>query len=224
MFEWFRNLAPGSSSGLASMTSEFGQMLDAGRHIFATAANALLGGTDPEVIRNELFETDEAINRAEQKIRREVVVHTSVHGTNTLPVSLVLMSVVKDAERIGDYAKNLFDLAATAPPLPHDAYREDLLALKDKVSKLLREVRQVFDSQDEEAARDLSQRLAAVEDHCDQQVAALLKAQDTHPAPATLVLVYRYFKRVVAHSRNVTSSIFMPVDKLDYFDEPGRKC
>ena len=54
------------------MRTEFGQMLDSGRHIFDTAANAFLGGTDLEVIREDLFATDKRINRAERQIRAAI--------------------------------------------------------------------------------------------------------------------------------------------------------
>ena len=32
-------------------------------------------------------------------------------------------------------------------------------------------------------------------------------------------LLYRFLKRVTAHSSNVVSAVVMPVDQLDYFDE-----
>jgi hypothetical protein len=35
-------------------------------------------------------------------------------------------------------------------------------------------------------------------------------------------LYYQYIKRIVAHLMNVLSSLVMPVDKLDFFDELGR--
>ena len=34
-------------------------------------------------------------------------------------------------------------------------------------------------------------------------------------------LAHRYDKRIAAHASNVLTSIVMPLDKLDYFDEPG---
>ena len=118
MFDWFTSKSGAGSAGLAKMRTEFGQMLDAGRHMFDTAANALLGGTDVEVIRKDLFKTDKRINRAERRIRSEIVVHASVHAATEFPACLVLMSIVKDAERMGDYGKNLFDLAEIAPRVP----------------------------------------------------------------------------------------------------------
>ncbi len=58
MLDWFSREHASGSAGLQRMRTEFGQMLDAGRHIFDSASNAFLGGTDVEVIRNDLFDTD----------------------------------------------------------------------------------------------------------------------------------------------------------------------
>jgi len=222
MFGWFKSLTSASAPDLGAMTTQFGRMLDAGRHVFITASNALLGGTDPQVIRDELFSTDQAINEAEQKIRRELVVHASIHGPISLPASLIFMSIVKDAERIGDYAKNIYDLRVQAPSLEKDEHLTDLIALKNRIAQLLTDTRTVFDSQSAEAARKLTSELTEAEDHCDERVKALLAVQKDLTYPATLVLCYRYFKRIVSHCRNVATSIFMPLDKIDYFDENPR--
>jgi len=223
MFNWFKSIAPSATEGMNAMTSEFGSMLDAGRHCFDVASNALLGGTDPEVIRSDLFATDEQINASEQRVRRHLVVHVSVHGASSLPACLVLMTVVKDAERIGDYAKNLFDLTPQAAELAGDtAAREDLIELKDLISAALATTRKTFDTQDEEEARQLVRTMAELEDRCDKAVADLLVRQADHSCPATLVLSYRHFKRVVSHAMNISTSIFMPIDKIDYFDENPR--
>ena len=101
---WLQRLGPEAQS-LNEINVKFLEMLTDGRHIFVAAANALLGGTAPQVIRADLFETDRRINRTEQEIRRQIVVHGSIHGAATFPSLLVMMSLVKDAERIGDYAK-----------------------------------------------------------------------------------------------------------------------
>ena len=223
MFDWFKNTAPAASEGMNNMTSEFGHMLDAGRHCFDVAANALLGGTDPAVIRKDLFLTDQSINEAEQNVRRHLVVHVSVHGAASLPACLILMTVVKDAERIGDYAKNVFDLTPRAAAVRSDTTaHKDLIDLKDAVSAALSRTRKAFDSQDEGEARALVREMNAMEDRCDQRIEEILASEGEHSVPATLVLAYRYFKRVVSHAMNITTSIFMPLDKIDYFDEKPR--
>jgi len=133
---WLQRLGPEAQS-LNEIHSKFLQMLADGRHIFDAASNALLGGTSPEVIRSDLFETDRRINYTEQEIRRKIVVHGSIHGAVTFPALLVMMSLVKDAERIGDYAKNIFDLTRVGIDLTAGPREGSLIELKDKISKLI---------------------------------------------------------------------------------------
>ncbi|HUT12711.1 MAG TPA: PhoU domain-containing protein [Thermoguttaceae bacterium] len=216
MFDWFLSSAGSGGPGLEKMRAEFGQMLDAGRHIFDAAANAFLGGTDLEVIRTDLFETEKRINSAEQQVRRELVVHASVHGVIEFPACLVLMSIVKDAERVGDYAKNIFDLAELTAHPPTGEHRERLIVLKDRISKLMGAARKVFDAQDKDGAADVICEAQKAEDFCDEQIRALLQAEQDVDMPAAYVLAYRYFKRVISHTRNIASSIIQPIHKLDF--------
>lgn len=223
MFDWLFGSGGTGSPGLEKMRAEFGQMLDAGRHVFDTAANAFLGGTDLEVIRGGLFDTDKRINRAEQQIRREIVVHASVHGAAEFPACLILMSIVKDAERVGDYAKNIYDLAELVPHPPSGEHRDRLVQLKDRISRMMACCREIFDAHQRGRAADLVREAQEIEDFCDQQVEELLRAQQQADLPATYVLAYRYFKRVASHTRNVASSVIQPLDKLDFPAKPEKE-
>ena len=217
MFDWLKALRS-KPSGLDEIMRFFEQMLEDGRHCFDAAANALLGGTDPEVIKEDLWATDKRINRNERRIRRMLITHAAVHGHTEFPVCLALMSLVKDAERIGDYSKNLFDLAALRAGLPEDA-RKDLVQLKDTVSRLLAKARNIYDDQDEDGARAFIAECDAIQDECDARVDALILRDDGGGELAAAALTYRYFKRVVSHALNIITSVVVPLDRLDYYDE-----
>jgi phosphate uptake regulator len=214
---WLSHLGS-DAGGLRTITSKFAQMLEDGRHVFDLAANGLLGGIEPDVIREDLFRTDARINATEQEIRRALVVHGSVHGATHVSEMLVMMSLVKDAERIGDYGKNLFDLVAAGSTLVDDAERQRLVVLKDRVSKQLVRARNIYDKQDQPSALGFLREADELEDECDASIHRLLGREDVNAAGA--VLTYRYFKRVTSHAANIVSSLVMPVDKLDFFDEP----
>ncbi|MHC4954733.1 MAG: PhoU domain-containing protein [Planctomycetota bacterium] len=217
MFQWFKPID--SAEGLEEMRSRVGDMLTDGRHIFDAAANAFLGGADPEVIRDNLFATDKRINDLERKVRRQAVVHGSVYGTSQLPTCLVLMSIVKDAERIGDYSKNLFDIAVITQKKRDDPYFDDLLKHKDELSELLAEAMRIYRSQKEDKAKAFLHRGDALQDHYDRQVERLLGPNPGTEQPAATALAYRYYKRIIAHLLNIISSLVVPLDELDYFDE-----
>lgn len=222
MFNWLKGDGETGGPGLRRMRTEFGQMLDSGRHMFDTAANALLGGTDLEVIRGDLFATDKRINRSERQIRREIVVHVSVHGATEFPPCLVLMSVVKDAERVGDYGKNLFDLAELAPQAPSGEHRQCLVALKDRISRLMGACREIFDASEQQEATELIVEARKIEDVCDEKIRELIRQPGGSDMAPAYVLAYRFFKRVVGHVRNIASSVVQPLDKLDFTSKIAR--
>lgn len=223
MFEWFSG-GVGKNPGLRKMQSEFSEMLESSRHMFDAAANAMLGGTDLSVIRRDLFDTDKRINRAEQRIRREIVVHATVHGASSFPQCLLLMSIVKDAERLGDYAKNIFDLAEQSGKLPDTETKQHLIELKDQLSQILSDCRTTFDAQDHDAARRLILQSREFEDECDTRVEAILRNTQPAPKEASFALAYRYFKRIASHAHNVLTSIVQPLDKIDFSSEEfGKK-
>ena len=217
MLRWLQRLAP-DSSGLTEINTRFLEMLQDGRHIFDAAANCLLGGADPEVIREDLFKTDVRINKTEQLIRREIVVHGSVHGAATFPALLVMMSLVKDAERIGDYAKNLFDLAVHRPVLGSPERIKELVDRKDTISNMLVRAQHLIESQDVDGAQKFLKDADTVEDECDAEIERLIKIENENVAAR--VLIQRYFKRTTGHISNTVTSVVMPVDKLDYY--PGK--
>ncbi len=218
MFDWLQNIG-GSSQGLDEINKQFLQMLQDGRHIFDAASNALLGGTTSDVIREDLYATDLRINRTEIQVRRALVVHGTVHGAGSFPSLLILMSLVKDAERIGDYSKNLFELGCTGASLGSDEQRKLLISMKDKISGYLVRCYHLFEGKDVEASRDLLKEIDIFLTMCDQRVGELLRVEGVNEAGQ--VLTMRYFKRVASHVGNVVTSIVMPLDQLDYY--PGKE-
>src|SRR5665811_1629924 len=108
VLEFFRTP---KESGLDHIEQSVATMLTDCRHTFDAAMNALVGGTDPAAVADDIRGTDRRVNEAEQEIRRELVVHASVHGSGDVSTILAYMMISRMLERIGDNAKNVFDLA-----------------------------------------------------------------------------------------------------------------
>jgi len=188
-------------------------------HAFDLAMSALLGQASPHEIGAELRATDHGVNAAERDIRRELVIHASVHGALDTPAILVYMSIVKDIERIGDYAKNIFDLASDGADLSTGSYTGEVTSLASEIPSFLREAAQAFALRDVEASKALLHRGDALLDRFDDRVSALVREEHPDHQAVAVALVHRYLKRIVAHGMNVLSAVVMPVDRLDYFDE-----
>ncbi|MAE45351.1 MAG: hypothetical protein CMJ86_00510 [Planctomycetes bacterium] len=214
MSDWLQNLR--DPDGADRMRRRFQSMLADGRHAFDAAMTVILTDGDPAAVRDEVFETDRRINKNEMALRRELVVHATVHGATVFPMSLVLMSIGKDAERIGDYAKNLLDLAEYTSGI-NDEERTEITARAAETSELLRRAATLFDSQDENAARAFLVDEQKLRRACEDKVSEWLTDDSRNRATACLCL--RFMKRVAGHSGNVVSSVCMPLDKLDF--HPG---
>lgn len=204
---------------LEEVEAELQQMLADDRHSFDVATSALIGGANVEVVGPDLRETDHRVNKLERAIRRKLVVHASVQGSVDIPAILVAMSIVKDVERIGDYAKNIFDLAAEGADFSTAEDRDELIAYRDRISRMITEAGEVYRDRDDERARELISEGDVLQDQFDDLVHALVTADVRGSEAVPRALFYRHLKRIVAHLMNVMTAVVMPLDKLDYFDE-----
>jgi len=204
---------------IGQMVDEFMEMLSLGNAVFDTVMSVGIGAGDLEAIREDFLAKDKAINQLEQSIRRKILVHLSIHTFADVPACLVLMSVAKDAERLGDYAKNIFQVFEATPRLEPGLYYDQALRLSHEISAAFPSVADVFKNADVEAARRLKESNHRLEKQCDAVIDELLKGTESKTAVA-YALLFRFFKRTLAHLSNIVSSVVMPVHKIDFFDEP----
>jgi phosphate transport system protein len=220
MFEWLKQFAGPESAGLPKMTRDLERMIQEGRHAFDAACSALIGGADPGTVRDDLMATDKRIDELEQSIRRQILVHGSVRGSQHLPELMILMSVAKDAERVGDYAKNLFALTQQHTFGPGTKHHDTLQTLRLETSALLAAAPQLYETQDREAAAAFITRAQKTVDACKEHMNAVFDMDQCTGADAAAALAYRHTRRVAGHIQNVVSGIVNPVDQLDFTDEP----
>jgi phosphate uptake regulator len=217
VLEFFKR---GSDSQLEQTESKIGQMLGDARHSFDLAASAFLAGADPAVIGEDVHATDKRINAAERDVRRDLVVHVSVRSSGSdVPMILAYMAVAKDVERIGDYAKNIYDLADQGVDLSEADDLEQLASYRQRVSLLISQTAQTF----LDRATDEARTYLAEADVLLKEYDGLINESLTSERPSSYgvprALYFRYLKRVTAHLMNVLTALTMPVDQLAYFDE-----
>ena len=205
-------------SGLGHIEAQVQRMVNDARHTFDLAMNALAGGSVASVA-DEVRRTDRQINVTEMEIRRELVVHFSVHAGGDATEMLVFMNMIKDLERIGDYNKNIFDLAEEGVSFAEAEDLERILGFRDEVSSRIALMGEILTERDEERARSYIARGDELRREFDALVNELVHSTGQALQAVPRALLYRFLKRVTAHSLNVVSAVVMPVDRLDYFDE-----
>ncbi len=113
-------------------------MLGDARHSFDLATTVLLTGVGAESVAQDIRDTDDRINVAEQDLRSELVVHVSVQGSADIGTVLAFTLLLKKIERIGDQAKNILDLAEHGVSLAGHPDIETLLAERRDVVHAVR--------------------------------------------------------------------------------------
>ena len=204
--------------GISQIESQVQRMIADARHTFDLAMNAVTGGA-VETVADEVRRTDRQINVTEIEIRRELLVHISVHGTADAGEMLVFMNMIKDLERVGDYNKNIFDLALEGVSFSGAEDLEQILGFRDELSSRIALMGEILDPRDEDRARAYIERGDQLRREFDGLVNELVHATAPALVAVPRALLYRFLKRVAAHCANVVTAVVMPVDRLDYFDE-----
>jgi len=205
-------------SGIDHIEAQVQRMVTDARHTFDLAMNAITGGSVASVA-DEVRRTDRQINVTEMEIRRELVVHFSVHAGGDATEMLVFMNMVKDLERIGDYNKNVFDLAEEGVSFAGADDLERILGFRDEISSRIALMGEILTVRDEERARAYIARSDELRREFDNLVNELVHSTEPALHAVPRALLYRFLKRITAHSMNVVTAVIMPVDRLDYYDE-----
>lgn len=195
------------------------QMMRDARAVYDAATGAVFGGGKSKATKREVRKTDKGINVAQQEVRRALLVHSSVSGTMDLPLVLAYMSIVKDAERIGDYAKNLYDLAKYGVDFESAEDHADLARYHEAVGQLIDDAAEVFDDRDTDKAQRLILKADGFLKQYDKLTRAAYESEGSASEAVARALYYRYLKRITAHVMNLMTSLVMPIDRLDYYDE-----
>jgi len=205
---------------LAQVFEEFKDMLDDTEFMFKAVCGRLLDNIEESDLKKKIYEIDKKVNRLQKDIRKRIVEHLSLQPTVNITACLLLMSVVKDAERLGDYAKNLYEVTELLEkPIDKKLFNEYFGDIDKDIMTLFEQTRAAFIEADEEKAGlawDYEKRIAK---DCDRIVEQIAKSNLSVNEAVCFTLIARHFKRLVAHLVNIATSVILPISDLDYFDE-----
>ncbi len=206
---------------LAKMGENFSEMLALSLELVKKAGDIFFTrDVDPER-RTQLQQQDIRVNKLQRRIRKQVIFHLSIEGNAPdLPYCLLLTNLVKDVERIGDYAKELAELATlSTAPIPDDQVLAELKEIRAGVEADFEGAVAVLNSVDRERAIELIHCGRDTVDRCQQLISRIANSWYSAGAATTLALATRFYQRIAGHVLNLLSSVVMPLHKLDYYDE-----
>lgn len=169
-----------------------------------------------------LKKRDKEINEFHRDIRRKVMTHLVIQKDSTdIPNGLVLINMVVDIERVGDYCKNILDLAISAPKtLKAEKVSEDLKMIEDEVLSRFDKTMEAIHSQDSEVARDLigthRKMVARISDKLVDQILQGEISFKSQSKAAEVALYARYLKRIGSHLTNIMTTLVNPFEAIGY--------
>lgn len=191
------------------------------------ASRKTLRESDTDKLPFDIRKTDRKINKYEREVRRKVLTHLTIAGPQNLAPGLALATIVIDVERIGDYTKNIYDLARKHKlKLSGERWEEQLQQIEVVVHENFRQTADVLENQ----SRELGRKVMQVEDETsilsDSIVCEILTSKDDDLKVAdavTLAMYCRYLKRINCHLTNIASSIVNPFPRIGFREKRKKK-
>tara|TARA_B100001093_G_scaffold303876_1_gene289786 strand:- start:70 stop:744 length:675 start_codon:yes stop_codon:yes gene_type:complete len=210
-----------SENNLSQAWSESNAMLHLSHEMFNDAVEALRSGEKNKVLKSIKLR-DEKINDYHREIRKKVVTYYSVSKDVTnIDSGLVLINIVVDIERIGDYSKNILDLAKHYPKkFVSEKFSEDLRIIETAVLDRFSTTIDAVENMDEEIASGLIESYRNDLGKLSDKIVASSISGDVEIGKenktASVALYARYLKRIGAHLKNITSSVINPFESIGY--------
>ena len=206
---------------LQGIGERFDQMLRLTLEMTLSAGEIVFGRDATPESRPRIYELDVEVNKLERSIRKRIVAHLSIPGSRVdVPHCLLLMSLSKDVERLGDYAKNLSEVVDIRnAPLPDDEVVGELREVRRGVEAGFQAASDIFHASDREQAMQMIRQGRDGAHRCDVLITRIGRAGYDGETTTALVLATRFYKRIGGHVLNILSSVVMPLHKIDYYDE-----
>jgi phosphate uptake regulator len=211
-----------SDNLLTQALNDSNTMIESTYEMFKESVRSLRDSDGGEM-RMDIYEKDKMVNEYEQEVRRKVLKHLAITGGVNIIPGLILTSIVIDIERIGDYTKNIMELAVSHPRrLDVDRFEPEVRKIEAAVNRLFEGAIPTLKNSDKKAALALIEESLWISGKCDDIVDELIRNEVPEISTSTAVstaLYVRYLKRVNAHLRNIISGIVNPFERIGFRKE-----
>lgn len=185
------------------------------QEMFLLSMRALL---DQEVDPEDIIKMDKEVNRKVQTVRKKVFEYFSISSSPNIHSGLIMISLVIDYERIGDYAKDLamlrdeFDFRNEL----QSRGREELDSMKDLIAIMFGSAHDSFVSMNSRYPTKVTKLEDELKDHYEElRKWTLTESIDRDEALVEIVSA-RLLKRIAGHLDNISSSGARPFPKLGF--------
>ncbi|MFC1901083.1 PhoU domain-containing protein [Chloroflexota bacterium] len=196
---------------------EFVTMIGNCEYLYDEAWRVLSTQDNIEKIPQDFYDRDIEVNYQEKEIRRLLFEHLSIRPKHDISGSLALMSLVKDAERIGDYSKNIFEAGILYKgTIKGIKFYARLAETQKNIADNFPTLKEAFKKSDEKLAKEILKNYTPIKRECDKILYALFEAELSPNEAVVTAMLTRYFKRINSHVSNVASGIVYPLNEIDF--------
>ncbi|MEA2030811.1 MAG: PhoU domain-containing protein [candidate division Zixibacteria bacterium] len=196
-------------------------------HKMYKASRSTLRETGTDELPFDIKKMDRRINKHLREVRRNVLTHLTIAGTQNIVPGLALVSIVIDVERIGDYTKNISELATLHPKrLIGGPFEDDIVKMEGVIKETFPQVLHVLTEQDIDEASAILKREDKMGKIADHILSSLITKQNKSFSTSSaicLAIYVRQLKRVNAHLTNIASSISNPFPRIGFRQKPKNK-
>lgn len=174
---------------------------------------------DNKPLSIDLEELDDMVDEAERRVRRTILQHLAVNPKQDLVASLILVSMVQDAERIGDFARGLVELVKMARSPRGGPFAEELRGFAARLRPLFEMTERAFRKADQAEARRIIQTHRALRKDLKDYRNRVAESD----LSADMAIVYagaaQILRRVGAHLSNICTTVVQPYDMIRHGEE-----
>ncbi|MBN1694806.1 hypothetical protein JW879_05330 [candidate division WOR-3 bacterium] len=213
MFKWFSEIlkGPGLVEEAESIVSD---MLEIAYNMFQYSMKIVI---EKAKEKENIYATDKKINALEIDVRKKILKHLSINPSQDITPSLVLVTIVVDIERLGDYSKNLIEVSHKYPKPLKGKYIEKIKDLEEKVQIYFKKTIELYKEQTMESGKEITEKLSELVDECQDLLEELIEDNSLNSKEGIIYsLLIRHLKRVSSHVRNICSGIVNPFYRLGY--------
>jgi phosphate uptake regulator len=209
---------------LSQVMEDFKVMLDDSEMMFKSSYAILVENKKEPGLEDQIIKTDKRVNSLQKAIRQRIIEHMTAQPSVDSPACLLLFSVSKDAERVGDYAKNLLEVSRLLEnPIDKEKFNLLFEDIDKEVVSLFQQTKDAFISSDEKKAAGTWDTQIKLKRKCDGIVRSLAKSDYSVNEAVCFTLIARFIRRMSSHLTNIATSVIVPLTELDYYHEQSKE-
>ncbi len=187
-------------------------------HVIDLVFNSKIDVTHDQI--EEVRKQDYLINHFERSIRKKVFEHIAINDKEEqqLYTAFVLITIVNNLERIGDYSKNISEIAESKKMLKDEEWNKKMEKYSLDTQYLFINTLKAFKNGDEQMASSVIDRHFEIKNRIDADLIDIVSIEPPlNVNYASYALLLRYLKRICSHLMNISTSVTNPIDKIGYY-------